>query len=178
MMVNSKSPYKTEMRITSLNTDRFRAFFFFKCRRTARVSLPSSNAINRRSLRTLHREQAALLTGTKMGNWGPEVEMNCYGLVVMAERPDTFCPLPHTLQRYYKATKPQAGTKPKQLAILDPSSVCARVSSSLQGCLSCPTMAAMTPAQRDEPLGWTPLGSGKKSQTAVCAKKTNPLEKN
>ena len=103
--------------------------------------------------------------------------MNGYGLVANGERPGAFCPLPHTLQCYYKATQPQAGTKGKQLALPAPCSVPARVSLSLRGYLSCTATAAMPPAQQGEPLLRTPLGSGDKTQTAVRAKKINPLEK-
>lgn len=133
--------------------------------------------INRRSLQTLQREQAAIVISTKMRNGSPETEMNCYGLMASAERPGAFCPLARMLQRYYRTSKPHVGTKPEQLAMPAPCSVPARMSLSLRGCLSCTAIATMTPAQQGEPLLRPPLASGEKSQTAVHAKKTNPLEK-
>lgn len=99
------------------------------------------------------------------------METNCYGLEANEEQPGTFCALPHTLQCSYKTTKPQVGTKPKQVAIPAPRSVPARMSLSLRGYLSCTAMAATTPAQQASLRSVLRLGRERKAKQLCMQRK-------
>lgn len=102
-----------------LNRDQFRGFFF-KLKK-AHLSLPSSNAIHRRPLQTLHREHTDIAIGTKMGNAGPETEMNCYSLVVKGEWPDIFCPLPSSsMQNKHTSSRSQTQAAEHTSTVLCP----------------------------------------------------------
>lgn len=99
------------------------------------------------------------------------METNCYGLEANEERPGAFCPLPHTLQHSYKTTKPQVGTKPKQVAMPAPRSIPTHVSLSLRGYLSCTAMAATTPAQQANLHSVLRLGQERKAKQLCIQRK-------
>lgn len=168
-MTNSKCPHKTE--IESLLFQQRPVQRTFLNWRQGCPPLHGSNAIHRRPLQTLQRQHPDTVTGTKMGNWGPEREMNCYSLVM---KKSGLTPSAHCLHHQCRTPKARAGAQPKQLSTL--CSVPAHVSLSPQGSvLLCHGCSPSSTAGRALPR--TALGSGEKSQTAVHVQKANPSGK-